>query len=257
MATSATATPDLARASIRFWASRAAFGILLCAAIVALEFAYYYPLVSVRNQLGLNSLAASLMTWGGECLLVALAVGILEYRTGPGEPRLWALALTVAVGAFGGALIWNLFTEFILREQLGVRLFVDHVSDPLGWVGRVFYHGWLMFFFGGLAAAAIAALRQCTRMLAALRVAELAHARSEQRLAEVTLSDLQARIDPEFVIQTLSRLEGLYEAHPSEADRLLQELIDFLRTALADIHSSNASNTLDQVPERRDALTLA
>jgi len=257
MTSTATGTPDPTQSPVRFWATRGAYGVLLCAAVVALEFAYYYPLVSVRNQLGLDSVASSLMTWGGECLLVALAVGILEYRTSPREPSLWALALTVAVGAFGGALIWNLFTEFVLRDQFGVKLFVDHVSEPVAWVKRVFYHGWLLFFFGGLAAATLASLRQCARMLAALRAAELAHATSQQRLAEVTLSNLEARIDPQFVIQTLSKLEVLYDAHPLEADRLLQELIDFLRSALADIHSSNASITLDQMPDRREALTVA
>ncbi len=257
MTTNAATQPSLTRSPGRFWATRLCLGILLSVVIVALEFAYYYPLVSVRTELGLDSIASSLMTWGGECILLAMALGVLEYRVSPREPRAWELALTVAIGAFGGALLWNLFTEFILRDQLGLKLFVDHINQPVAWVGRVFYHGWLMFFFGGLATAALASLRRRARMLAALRAAEIARATSQQRLAEVTLGSLRARVDPEFVFQTLSRLEELYDTDPSEADRQLQELTAFLRSALADIHASSALVTSDQTPERGEALPVA
>lgn len=250
MATSAATQPSLASSPGKFWASRLCLGILLSVVIVALEFAYYYPLVSVRRELGLDSIASSLMTWSGECVLLSLTVGALEYRVSPREPRIWELALAVAIGAFGGALIWNLLAEFILRDQLGLRLFVDHVNQPVAWVGRASYHGWLLFFFGGLATAALASLRRRARMLAALRAAELARATSQQRLTEVTLGTVTARVDPEFVFQTLSRLEGLYETDPAEADRQLQDLVAFLRSALADVHASSALVAPDQARER-------
>jgi LytS/YehU family sensor histidine kinase len=72
-------------------------------------------------------------------------------------------------------------------------------------------------------------------MLAALRAAELGRASLQQRLAEARLATLQARVDPDFLFQTLARLEQSYEADPDAADRLLDELIAFLRTALAEI----------------------
>lgn len=53
---SPVATPAAPGSPGRFWATRAAFGILLCAVIVVLEFAYYFPLVSVQGELGLDSL---------------------------------------------------------------------------------------------------------------------------------------------------------------------------------------------------------
>ena len=257
MTTNAATQQSPTRSPGRFWATRMCLGILLSAVIVALEFAYYYPLVSVRTELGLDSIASSLMTWGGECILLAMAVGVLEYRVSPREPRAWELALTVAVGAFGGALLWNLFTGFILRDQLGLKLFVDHVNQPVAWVGRASYHGWLMFFFGGLATAALASLRRRARMHAALRVAEIARATSQQRLAEVTLGSLRARIDPEFVFRTLSRLEASYETDPSEADRQLQELVAFLRAALADVQTSGALVVPDEARDGRAALPVA
>lgn len=237
----------------RFWMARAGYGLLFALVISALEFAYYFPLVSVRGELGLGSLSSLLMTWGGECVLLALMVAVVESLASPRELRAWEVALTVAAGAFAAAMIWNIFCDFVLRDQLGFKLFVDHVGQPVPWSGRAFYHGWMMFFFGGLAMAVHFSLRRRTRMLEALRAAELSRATSQQRLAEVTLSSLQARIDPEFVFQTLSKLEVLYEADPSEADRLLQELIAFLRSALADVHSSSAPGAPDQQTRERGA----
>jgi len=254
--TNALPTQPAAEVPRRFWVTRAGMGIALCVVIVTLEFAYYYPLVSVRGELGLGSFVSLLTTWGGECVLLALAVGVVEYRVKPRELRVWELALAVAAGAFGAALVWNVFGDFILRDRLGLKLFVDHVGQPVAWVGRVFYHGWLLFFFGGLAAAAYASLRRRARMLGALRVAELSRATSQQRLAEATLGSLRARVDPEFVFETLSKLEALYEADPSGADRLLEELIAFLRSALADIQASSASPESVLVPARDVALQI-
>jgi hypothetical protein len=240
MVANATATPALTPSPGRFWVTRAAFGILLWMVIVALEFAYYFPLVSVRGELGLDSFVSLLMTWGGECVLLALAVGFVEYRMKPRELRAWELALTVAAGAFSAALVWNVFTDYVLRDQLGLKLFVDHVGQPVPWVGRVFYHGWLLFFFGGLGAAVHASLRRRARMVAVLRAAELARATSQQRLAEVTLGSLEAKVDPDSLFSTLTRLEGLYETDPAAADRLLDEVITRLRSAVAGIRDSAA-----------------
>jgi hypothetical protein len=224
-----------AAAAARFWMTRAGNGFLLGAAIATLEFAYYFPLVSERSEIGLNSLVSLLLVWGGECILLALAVGIAEYWVKPRELRARQLALAVVVGAFASALIWHTFTQFVLRDQLGVRLFNDHLGQPVIWPGLILYHAWLMLFFGGLAAAVQASQRQRVRMLAALRAAELGRATSQQRLAEARLASLQARIDPDFLLQALTRLERSYEADPEAADRLLDELIAFLREALADI----------------------
>jgi len=254
--TNATATPAVIESPGRFWATQGSIGILLCAVIVSLEFAYYFPLVSVRGELGLDSFVSLLMTWGGECMLFALVVGIVEYRTNPRELRAWELALTAATSAFGAALIWNLFTDIVLRNQFGLKLFVDHVGQPVGWVGGFLYHGWLLFFFGGLAVAVRASLQRRARMLTALRAAELGRARLQQRLAEVTLGSLQSRIDPEFLFGTLTRLERLYEADPSGADRLLEELIVFLRAAVADIQSSGILSASDRMPRRDEALQM-
>ena len=256
-ATSMQAVPvPQAAMGARFWVTRAGYGLMLGAVIATLEFAYYFPLVSERDGIGLNSFVSLLLVWGGDFVLLALAVAVVEHRVNPRELQARELALTVAVGAFAGALIWNAFTQFVLRDRLGIQLFVDQVGQPVVWPGLILYHGWMMLFFGGLAAAVHASRRRRARMLAALRAAELGRAMSQQRLAEVTLGSLRARIDPEFLFQSLTKLEQLYEADPPGADRLLEELIVFLRAALADMQASGAAAAPDGTPARNEAFQV-
>ena len=100
------------------------------------------------------------------------------------------------------------------------------------------YHAWLMMFFGGLTAVVTASQRWRTRMLSALRAVELNRATSQRELATAKFVSLQTRIDPDYLHRTLSQLKLLYENDPPAADRLLDELIDFLRKALADARIS-------------------
>jgi len=224
----------------RFWAARAAYGLGLGAIVAVLEFAHYAPLVDERGGIGLAELALLLPDWCGEFVLLSLVVGYAEVRELPREPSALKLGLAVVLGAFAGALAWYAVLDAVLRDLLGVGLFIDRVGQPVTLTGRIFYHAWMMIFFGGLAVAVEASLRRHARMLAELRAAELRRAGAQQRLAELSLGALQARIDPQYVFQTLSRLEHLYEDDPSGADRLLDDLVSFLRRALADMQAPGA-----------------
>jgi len=124
------------------------------------------------------------------------------------------------------------------------------------WAGIAIYHVWLMLLFGGLAAAVYSSRQRHARMLEVLRAAELGRETSQRGLAEAGLAALQTRIDPEFLFQTLTKLEQLYEADPPAADRLLEELIVFLRGALAGIQASDASAASDRTPAREEAFQV-
>ena len=221
----------------RFWVARAAYGLGLGVIVAVLEFVHYAPLVGERGGIGLPELALLLPDWCGEFVLLSLVVGYAEARELPREPSALKLALAVVLGAFAGALVWYAVLDAVLRDLLGLGLFIDRVGQPVTWAGRIFYHAWMMIFFGGLAVAVQASLRGHARMLAELRAAELRRAGAQQRLAEVSLGSLQARVDPEYVFRTLSRLERLYEDDPSGADRLLDELVRFLQRAIADVQA--------------------
>ena len=222
----------------RFWITRLGYGFVMGVAIATLNFAHYFPLTAAPNNLGFLSFVSLLLEWCGEGILLALTVGLAERWMSPRELRAWRLLLAVVVGTVAAVLTWQTFTLIVLRDGLGIRLFRDYLGTPVIWIRGVFFQSWLMLFFGGLAAAVYAARRWRARMLSALRTAELGRATSQQRLADARLASLQARIEPDYIFQTLTRLERLYEADPAAADRLLDELIAFLRGALADIRAS-------------------
>lgn len=233
------------QAGQRSWLQPIGYGLLLGASIALLEFAYYYPLVSTPDKLGVVSLVSSLLTWCGEGVLLALTVALFERGETPRLLDARQLTLAVAIGSIAGVLAWQAFVHLVLRERFGIWLFRDHVGQPVNLAGSVLYHVWLMFVFGGLAAAVYVSRARHARMVDALRAAELSRETSQRRLAEARLAALQARIDPEFLFRTLTKLEQLYEADPPGADRLLEELIVFLRAALAEIQGSSALVTTD------------
>jgi hypothetical protein len=253
-----TRASNSSRTALRFWAWRAGYGLLLGASIAVLEFAYYYPLVSAPDKLGVLSLISAFLTWCGEGILLALTVALFERWKAPGPLGARYLVLAVTIGSVAGVLVWQAFVQFVLRERFGVWVFRDHLGlgQPANWPGTVLYHVWLVFVFGGLAAAVYSSRQRHERMLGVLRAAEVGRETSQRGLAQARLAALQARIDPDFLFQTLTKLEQLYEADPPGADRLLEELIVFLRGALADIQVSGASAASDRTPAREQALQV-
>jgi len=237
----ARASNSSRQAARGFWVWHAGYGMLLGVLIAVLEFAYYYPLVSAPDKLGVFSLVSGFLTWCGEGILLALTVALFERWKAPTLLGARQLVLAVTIGSVAGVLVWQAFTQFVLRERFGIWLFRDYLGLPVNWAGTVLYHVWMMFLFGGLAAAVYSSRQRHARMLGVLRAAEISRETSRRRLADARLAALQARIDPEFLFQTLAKLEQLYEADPPGADRLLEELIVFLRGALADIQTSGVS----------------
>ena len=230
----------LSETASRFWMARAGYGLLLGAAIALLEFAAYAPLLFTRNELSMYSVAL-LLVWCGEGVLLLLVLGLAERGMRPRDLGGWRLVLAIVAGVLFSVLTWQTFCHMVLREVLEIRLFTDRLGQPVAWMGGVLYHFWMVLFFGALATAVYVAKRWRVRMQAALRAAELGYATSQQRLAEAGLAALQAQVDPVYLLQTLARLEQLYESDPDAADRLLDELIAFLRGALTDIRASAMS----------------
>jgi len=68
----------------------------------------------------------------------------------------------------------------------------------------------------------------------------------EQRLAqrgfaEARLQQIQSRIDPEMLFEMLEHVRRLYGTNAVRAERLLDELIDFLRAVLPRLHSATST----------------
>src|SRR5471032_143865 len=191
-------------ATRQFWLQHAAYGLLLGVSIAVLEFAHYYPMISTPHRLGVLSFVSAFINWGGEGVVFALTVALFERREAPRPLGALQLALAVTIGSVAGVLAWQAFITFVLRE-LGIWHFRDHLGQQVNWAGSAAYNVWLIFLFGGLAAAVYSSRQRHERMLAVLRAAELSRENSARELADARLAALRTRIDPEFLFQTLEK----------------------------------------------------
>jgi len=224
---------------LRFILNHLVCGLLLGATVSTLNFAYYFAQASTVSDFDILSFFSLMPEWCGEGMLMTLLVGFIARWRWPRELRNWEFALATVFAVVVAVLTWQVFTLLVLREGLGIRLLRDYMGVPVNWIGGVFYHGWMMLFFGGLAAAVYSSSRWRTRMLEKLQKAELHRALSQQRFAQTELEVLQTQLEPDYLLQNLLRLELAYETNAHQADQLLDELIVYLRDKLVKIRQSS------------------
>ena len=74
-----------------------------------------------------------------------------------------------------------------------------------------------------------------------MRAAELQRAKSRRRTLESRLQAMQARVEPQFLFNTLAQVRELYERDPTIAGRMLDDLIAYLRAALPHLRESSST----------------
>ena len=74
--------------------------------------------------------------------------------------------------------------------------------------------------------------RAALKTAAYLQAAELDRIRRSRLALESRLQALQARVEPQFLFNTLAQVERLYEERPQLAERMLDDLIAYLRAAM-------------------------
>lgn len=89
---------------------------------------------------------------------------------------------------------------------------------------------WLLI--GSAAVFVYAGRRAALRTGARLRAAELDRIRRSKLALESRLQAMQARVEPQFLFNTLVQTERLYELDPELAARMLDDLIAYLRAAM-------------------------
>ena len=85
-----------------------------------------------------------------------------------------------------------------------------------------------------------------------LAAAKVAQREARRRLAYGQLKAVQARIDPQFLFDMLDAVRRAYASDPERAERLLDELVAFLRAALPRLQ--DASSTVPREAETARAL---
>ena len=143
--------------------------------------------------------------------IVVCAVGI--YRTAksrplPPNPVAWQLTNGLLIGAGAGFITWV------------------PIADVMHYPGGKTAYAFLLLCLTMHLAEAIWFEQQKTLAMRAER------AEAERQLAEMRLSALKAQIEPHFIFNTIAHLRRLIAIDPARAERMADELSDFLRASL-------------------------
>src|SRR5215831_18524835 len=188
--------------------------------------------LSVVTTLALWFLLYGTLLW---CLLLVSGYVLLRLN-----PHGWfaRIALTLVLASFavlvadmstsGGRTRINL-EQGVVASQLTMQLYSVTFSLTMS----------LLFF------AHLASSRTHEAAAARLAAAQAAHLESRRRAAQMRLQAVQARVDPQLLFDMLESVRRCYENDASRAERLLDELIAFLRAALPRLRSTSSSVTCE------------
>lgn len=121
--------------------------------------------------------------------------------------------------------------------QLCIRLalhipILPFVAGPLFTAGQPFYVACNYLVYCGAATLIYVYLRSALTARSAGHRAEIALVEAQRKTIELRLQSMQARVNPSFLFETLDAVGLAYESDADQADRLLNDLITFLRAAL-------------------------
>jgi sensor histidine kinase YesM len=169
-----------------------------------------YPLIGgfVNDQLG----AFALM----------LAVTVADHVTSRDVRRRAMYVVAVVVGAAVAASpIWIVEARFV-GSAFSWREFLN----------ATFYAFFEWLVLGGAATVVYTDRRRAKAALARMRVAEIERAHTAKRMLESRLQAMQARVEPQFLFNTLAQVRRLYAVDALLAERMLGDLIAYLRAAM-------------------------
>ncbi len=106
---------------------------------------------------------------------------------------------------------------------------------PGEWLALFLYLFWLACAVGGLAGAYFTQWEKGEHSARRLRDAELERQASERRVVESRLSVIKARVEPEFLFNSIEAVQRLYRDNVDAAERRIDDLIVYLRAALPQV----------------------
>jgi len=154
-----------------------------------------------------------------------LAFVVADRIVGGDAKRRWPYALAVVVGATAGTFAAAGFlvptaNYFLLQQMpyppIAIRLYLSFDLVLVGWATV-----WV-----------ILDRRRAAQARARMQRAEIERIDAEKRSVESDLQALQARVEPQFLFNTLAQVRDLYRADASRGERMLDELIAYLRAAM-------------------------
>lgn len=175
------------------------------------------------------------------CLLVAIVMADRAVDEGARRRRAYVIAGLVGclVGVAVGAVFdWG-WRTFILPDRWPETRPWNRGTAALVYAPVFALMNWLLI--GGAGVFFYADRRAARKTAARLQAAELDRIRRSKLALESRLQAMQARVEPQFLFNTLTQVEKLYDADPGRARRMLDDLIVYLRAALPLIRESTST----------------
>jgi Histidine kinase len=162
---------------------------------------------------------------------VLFAVLLADRASTPAAPRWWIYAIAVLAGVIAGSSFLWLVSQRALHLTSATQL----PGSMEGFGSFAFRHGSHALVVCGMVAFVYAVQRMASQRAAALRMLQLECAITQRRVVESRLAAARARLEPQFLLHTLTEVELLYAADPRNADRVLRELTAYLRATIPEL----------------------
>ncbi len=167
----------------------------------------------------------------GFSLLLAIAVAdrIATAKRSPWVPYAAAAPVGLAVGLAVARFTWSV-TAACECAGLPRPFWLDFTAPFSGYCALATF-----VTFG------YAYRQRATQRIATLRAAQIEHAKLVRQTFESRLQAMQARVEPQFLFNTLAQVERLYETDARLADQMLDDLIVYLRAALPQLRETTST----------------
>jgi len=162
-----------------------------------------------------------------------LAFVVVDRVTGKDPGRRGAYALAILVGAAFSSYVVLLYTVTMVNR------FVQPLDFP--GIGFFLYAYLDLVMIVGAAVWVILDRRRASLARERMRRAELERIDAEKRSVESDLQAMQARVEPQFLFDTLAQVKRLYEQDPAVAERMLDDLIAYLRAAMPKMRDTSST----------------
>ena len=194
---------------------------------------------------------------------VLFAVLLADRASTPAAPRSWVYVIAVVASVIAASsLLW-----LVSQRVLHLTTMNQQPGSIEGFDSFAFRHASHALVVCGMVAFVYAVQRLASQRAAALRALQLECALTERRVVESRLAAARARLEPQFLLHTLTEVERLYAADSRSADRVLKELNAYLRATIPEIREP-ASTVATEVritnaflnvlsPQSRDRAKLA
>lgn len=121
-----------------------------------------------------------------------------------------------------------------------IRIFAGNFDTFQPWwklVHTVSTFMWALLV-GGLATFVYADLKRNRETAARLHAATLQRTKAARDVLQTRLQAMQARVEPQFLFDTLDRIGEIYDHEPAKGEQTIDNLIVYLRTAMPQMHDS-------------------